>query len=111
MACQPNRIRGEGWWAVTDSNRRHPACKAGALPAELTALAYPYRRRARRGKLLAAAPSFALAGGWAKQNGGACRHRRRFPCPTTGASVRGEGRRVLLDRRLGGHRGFRRLGL
>jgi len=23
------------WWAVTDSNRRHPACKAGALPAEL----------------------------------------------------------------------------
>jgi hypothetical protein len=25
------------WWAVTDSNRRHPACKAGALPAELTA--------------------------------------------------------------------------
>ena len=26
-----------GWWAVTDSNRRHPACKAGALPAELTA--------------------------------------------------------------------------
>src|SRR3954453_16455503 len=27
----------ESWWAVTDSNRRHPACKAGALPAELTA--------------------------------------------------------------------------
>src|SRR5215471_14344280 len=27
------------WWAVTDSNRRHPACKAGALPTELTALA------------------------------------------------------------------------
>jgi hypothetical protein len=25
-------------WAVTGSNRRHPACKAGALPAELTAL-------------------------------------------------------------------------
>jgi hypothetical protein len=22
----------EGWWAVTGSNRRHPACKAGALP-------------------------------------------------------------------------------
>ena len=31
----------EGWWAVTDSNRRHPACKAGALPTELTALASP----------------------------------------------------------------------
>src|ERR1700730_14585509 len=26
------------WWAVTDSNRRHPACKAGALPTELTAV-------------------------------------------------------------------------
>jgi hypothetical protein len=26
-------------WAVTGSNRRPPACKAGALPAELTALA------------------------------------------------------------------------
>jgi hypothetical protein len=25
------------WWAVTGSNRRHPACKAGALPTELTA--------------------------------------------------------------------------
>ena len=23
------------WWSLTDSNRRHPACKAGALPAEL----------------------------------------------------------------------------
>src|SRR4029077_2170170 len=28
----------QSWWAVTDSNRRHPACKAGALPTELTAL-------------------------------------------------------------------------
>ena len=27
----------QNWWAVTGSNRRHPACKAGALPAELTA--------------------------------------------------------------------------
>ena len=25
------------WWAKTGSNRRHPACKAGALPAELFA--------------------------------------------------------------------------
>src|SRR5438105_6320978 len=33
----------KGWWAVTDSNRRHPACKAGALPAELTALPHLYR--------------------------------------------------------------------
>ena len=23
------------WWSLTESNRRHPACKAGALPAEL----------------------------------------------------------------------------
>ena len=33
--CRP---WNEAWWAVTGSNRRHPACKAGALPAELTAL-------------------------------------------------------------------------
>src|SRR6185312_6435227 len=29
--------KGEAWWAVTDSNRRHSACKADALPTELTA--------------------------------------------------------------------------
>ena len=27
-----------GWWVVTDSNRRHSACKADALPTELTTL-------------------------------------------------------------------------
>src|SRR5205085_4619924 len=37
--------QSEAWWAVTDSNRRHPACKAGALPAELTALASPLSPR------------------------------------------------------------------
>ncbi len=26
-----------GWWAVRDSNSRHPRCKRGALPTELTA--------------------------------------------------------------------------
>ena len=26
------------WWVVTDSNRRHSACKADALPTELTTL-------------------------------------------------------------------------
>ena len=26
------------WWAKRGSNPRHPACKAGALPAELFAL-------------------------------------------------------------------------
>lgn len=24
------------WWVLTGSNRRHPACKASALPTELT---------------------------------------------------------------------------
>src|SRR3974390_918423 len=28
-----------GWWSQTGSNRRPPACKAGALPAELWPLA------------------------------------------------------------------------
>jgi hypothetical protein len=32
-------LRGFRVWAVTGSNRRPPACKAGALPAELTARA------------------------------------------------------------------------
>src|SRR3954454_9767077 len=41
---QPLPLRGAGWWAVTESNRRHPACKAGALPAELTAHAALSRR-------------------------------------------------------------------
>ena len=31
------------WWALTGSNRRHSACKADALPAELSAPKY-YRR-------------------------------------------------------------------
>jgi hypothetical protein len=26
---------GRSWWSQTESNRRHPACKAGALPTEL----------------------------------------------------------------------------
>ena len=28
-------IISKKWWSLTGSNRRHPACKAGALPAEL----------------------------------------------------------------------------
>ena len=35
LACQPKRPRREGWWSQTESNRRPPACKAGALPTEL----------------------------------------------------------------------------
>src|SRR5205809_3717927 len=38
---RPRRPNEPEWlyerWAVTGSNRRPPACKAGALPAELTA--------------------------------------------------------------------------
>jgi hypothetical protein len=44
------------WWAVTDSNRRHSACKADALPTELTALRGEiYRRLPQRRKGPAAA--------------------------------------------------------
>jgi hypothetical protein len=32
-ACRAGRR--EGWWSQSGSNRRPPACKAGALPAEL----------------------------------------------------------------------------
>ena len=35
-ARQPSsRSASEGWWSQTGSNRRPPACKAGALPTEL----------------------------------------------------------------------------
>src|SRR5262249_6605981 len=34
-ACQSKLRRSEDWWSQTGSNRRPPACKAGALPAEL----------------------------------------------------------------------------
>ena len=35
-AGQPShRFASEGWWSQTESNRRPPACKAGALPTEL----------------------------------------------------------------------------
>ena len=37
---------GEGWWRHGDSNPRHPACKAGALPTELYPLgASPFREK------------------------------------------------------------------
>ncbi len=31
---------GKKWWALRDLNPRPPACKAGALPTELSALAF-----------------------------------------------------------------------
>src|SRR3954453_3157397 len=36
------------WWSRTGSNRRHPACKAGALPAELRPLISRSRNGQRR---------------------------------------------------------------
>jgi hypothetical protein len=35
-----SRVLGN-WWSRTESNRRHPACKAGALPTELRPHAIP----------------------------------------------------------------------
>jgi hypothetical protein len=40
-------FQGLSRWAVTGSNRRPPACKAGALPAELTARGAPSGIRTR----------------------------------------------------------------
>ena len=41
-------LRGSerSWWSQTESNRRHPACKAGALPTELWPLLRVEHRRA-----------------------------------------------------------------
>ncbi len=36
--CAATILRIAKWWSRTGSNRRHPACKAGALPAELRPL-------------------------------------------------------------------------
>lgn len=35
------RLYQKEWWSQTGSNRRHPACKAGALPAELWPQIFP----------------------------------------------------------------------
>ena len=45
----PQGIVGN-WWSLTGSNRRHPACKAGALPAELRPLVH--RRAPTKGAIL-----------------------------------------------------------
>ena len=34
-SCTPNPNHTKSWWRWTESNRRPPACKAGALPIEL----------------------------------------------------------------------------
>ena len=33
--CSPIILSQNNWWVMTGSNRRHPPCKGGALPAEL----------------------------------------------------------------------------
>ena len=48
----------EDWWRMTGSNRRPPACKAGALPAELI----PRSGRYPRGLQTASAPDKTLVG-------------------------------------------------
>ena len=45
----------KSWWSRSGSNRRHPACKAGALPAEL-------RPRTERGTRIAAPPAHHVPG-------------------------------------------------
>ena len=41
-------LHGTGWWSQTGSNRRHRACKARALPAELWPQLNRRRQRANR---------------------------------------------------------------
>ena len=50
------------WWSQTGSNRRPPACKAGALPTEL----WPLAMAARTGPVLTAAT--ARDGWWAEED-------------------------------------------
>ncbi len=38
FATPPNVYPNNIWWRMTGSNRRPPACRAGALPAELILL-------------------------------------------------------------------------
>ena len=35
LMCAQRSILNQEWWSLSGSNRRPPACKAGALPAEL----------------------------------------------------------------------------
>ncbi len=41
-------MNGRHWWSLSGSNRRPPACKAGALPAELRPLCVSSASAARR---------------------------------------------------------------
>src|SRR5262245_126676 len=57
-ARQPSsRSASEGWWSQTESNRRPPACKAGALPTEL----WPPRKQSAFAAHWLAEPKLAAA--------------------------------------------------
>ena len=45
LSYRPLAGAGRRWWRHGDSNPRHPACKAGALPTELYPLCLRSRRR------------------------------------------------------------------
>ena len=50
LSYRPKNLGESGWWSQSGSNRRPPACKAGALPAELwpqASLGHRYRAFAR----------------------------------------------------------------
>ena len=50
-----------GWWVLTGSNRRHPACKASALPTELSTHTV---REAERGLVYRILKAFTSAELW-----------------------------------------------
>ena len=52
------------WWSQTGSNRRPPACKAGALPTELWPRSRASRRKAPQGRPAARANARESLRGW-----------------------------------------------
>ena len=67
----PNTQRATRWWSQTGSNRRPPACKAGALPTELWPRRQAADRRQGQGRPSQRSPPFACLRD----------HRRRFGGP------------------------------
>ena len=59
-SCLTTPPQKGAWWRMTGSNRRPPACKAGALPAELIPLSLDFDKR-RIAALLASLHSFRYA--------------------------------------------------
>ena len=59
-SCLTSPPQKGAWWRMTGSNRRPPACKAGALPAELIPLSLDFDKR-RIAALLASLHSFRYA--------------------------------------------------